>query len=78
MRKSAGTMRWSYNYTFSRQEENHKNGGKFISNYEIRKEITQMKKTPEYEWLNEVSAQIPKQIDRDLQAGINLSRYKSA
>jgi len=65
MWQSAGTMRWAYNYTLSKEEENNKNGGKFISNDEIRKEITQLKKTSEYAWLNEVSAQIPKQAVKD-------------
>lgn len=29
--KSVGTARWAYNWTLAKQEENYKNGGKFIS-----------------------------------------------
>ena len=42
--QSVGTARFIYNWTLSRQEENYKNGGKFISDNELRKEITQLKK----------------------------------
>lgn len=63
--QSAGTSRWVYNWTLAKQEENYKNGGKFISDKILRKEITQLKKTPKFEWLNNVSAQIPKQAVKD-------------
>lgn len=36
-----------------RQEENYENGGKFISDGDLRKEFTQLKKTNEYAWLKE-------------------------
>ena len=58
--QSAGTARYIYNWTISRQEENYKNGGSFIQDGVLRKEITQLKKT-ELSWLNEVSNDIPKQ-----------------
>lgn len=61
----AGVARWAYNWTLARQEENYKNGGKFIPDGELRKEITQLKKTEQYNWLNDVSAQIPKQAVKD-------------
>ena len=57
--QSAGTARYIYNWTISRQEENYKNGGSFIQDGILRKEITQLKKT-ELPWLNEVSNDIPK------------------
>ena len=44
MFQSAGTARWAYNWTLARQEENYKNGGKFISNFDLRKDLTQLKK----------------------------------
>lgn len=65
MWKSVGTSRFIYNWTLSRQEENYKNGGKFISNNDLRKEITQLKKTNEYKWLNEVSNNVAKQSVKD-------------
>ena len=42
--QSVGTARFIYNWTLAKQEENYKNGGKFISNGVLRKEITQLKK----------------------------------
>lgn len=63
--QSAGTARWAYNWTLARQQENYKNGGKFISDGELRKELTQLKKTEEYNWLNDYSNNITKQSIKD-------------
>ena len=62
--QSVGTARFIYNYTLAKQEENYKNGGKFISDGTIRKELTQLKKS-ELTWLNEVSNNIAKQAVKD-------------
>ena len=43
--QSVGTARFIYNWVIARQEENYKNGGKFIPDKDLRKEITQLKKT---------------------------------
>ena len=63
--KSAGTKRWAYNWALSKQQENYKSGGKFISDGELRKELTQLKKTEELQWLNEVSNNVTKQAIKD-------------
>ena len=63
--QSAGTSRWAYNWTLTRQQENYKNGGKFISDGELRKELTQLKKTEEFSWLNNYSNNITKQSVKD-------------
>ena len=44
----AGAARFAYNWALGREQENYKNGGKFISEKELRKEFTQLKKTEEY------------------------------
>ena len=62
--KSVGTARFIYNWTLARQEENYKNGGKFISDGVLRKELTQLKKS-ELSWLNEVSNNVAKQSVKD-------------
>ena len=62
--QSVGTARFIYNWTIARQEENYKNGGKFISDNELRKEITKLKKD-ELSWLNEVSNNVSKQAVKD-------------
>ena len=62
--QSVGTARFIYNWTLAKQEENYKNGGKFISDGVLRKEITKLKKT-ELSWLNEVSNNVAKQAVKD-------------
>lgn len=62
--QSVGTARFVYNWTLGRQEENYKNGGKFISDNDLRKEITRLKKS-ELNWLNEVSNNVAKQSVKD-------------
>ena len=63
--RAAGTARFVYNWTLARQEENYNNGNKFISDNDLRKEITQMKKEDEYRWLSEVSNNVAKQAVKD-------------
>ena len=53
--QSAGTARWAYNWTLGKQEENYKNGGKFIKEGDLRKELTILKQTEELKWLNNYS-----------------------
>lgn len=61
----ANTARYAYNWALAREQENYKNGGKFISDYELRKEFTQLKKTSEYTWLNNISNNVTKQAIKD-------------
>ena len=62
--KSANISRFIYNWTLNQQIENYKNGGKFISDNELRKLITQLKKD-ELKFLNEVSNNVAKQSVKD-------------
>ena len=61
----ADTARFAYNWALGREQENYKNGGKFISDGELRKEFTQLKKTDEYKWLNDISNNVTKQAIKD-------------
>ena len=63
--QSVGTARFIYNWTLARQEENYKDGGKFIKDGDLRKEITLMKQTEEYKWLSGVSNNVAKQAVKD-------------
>ena len=63
--QSVGTARFIYNWTLAKQEENYKNGGKFISDGALRKDLTILKKTEELNWLNEVSNNVAKQAVKD-------------
>ena len=62
--QSVGTARFIYNWTLNKQEENYKNGGMFIKDNDLRKEITQLKKD-ELSWLNKVSNNVAKQAVKD-------------
>ena len=61
----ANTARFAYNWALGREQENYKNGGKFISDGDLRKEFTQLKKTDEYVWLKSVSNNVTKQAIKD-------------
>ena len=41
--KYANTARFAYNWALGREQENHKNGGRFICDRDLRKEFTKMK-----------------------------------
>lgn len=62
--QSVGTARFIYNWTLAKQQENYKNGGKFIKDNDLRKEITLLKKN-ELSWLNDVSNNVAKQAVKD-------------
>lgn len=47
-----GVSRFAYNWALNRQQENYKNGGKFISAFDLQKEFGLLKKLHEYDWLN--------------------------
>ena len=61
----AGCSRFAYNWTISREQENYKQGNKFLQDGELRKEFTKMKKLDEYKWLNKISNNVTKQAIKD-------------
>ena len=61
----AGCARFAYNWAINREQENHKQGNKFLSDMDLRKEFTQLKKLEEYKWLNEISNNVTKQAIKD-------------
>ena len=61
----ANTARFAYNWALAREQENYKNNKKFISDNELRKEFTQLKKTSGYAWLNRISNNVTKQAIKD-------------
>ena len=65
MWKSVGTARWVYNWMLARQQENYKQRNKFISDNDLRKEITEMKQLDEFKWLYDVSNNVAKQAVKD-------------
>lgn len=61
----ANTARFAYNWALGREKENYENDGKFISDSDLRKEFTQLKKTEGYSWLNNISNNVTKQAIKD-------------
>ena len=61
----AGCGRFSYNWAIAREQENYKLGNKFLSDNELRKEFTRLKKHKEYQWLSKISNNVTKQAIKD-------------
>ena len=61
----ANTSRFAYNWALGREQENYKVDGGFLSDRDLRKEFTQLKKLEEYAWLNEISNNVTKQAIKD-------------
>lgn len=63
--KSFGCSRFIYNWCIDRISENYNKTKKTLSSIELQKEIVILKKQIEYSWLNEVSANMLKQVTID-------------
>ncbi len=63
--QNAGTARFIYNWTLSYQQKNYESGGKFLSDYDVRKLLTQLKQTDAFRWLNDYSNNVAKQAVKD-------------
>lgn len=61
----AGCARFAYNWAISREQENYNQGNKFLSDCDLRREFTQLKKRDDYKWLNHISNNVPKQAIKD-------------
>lgn len=62
IRKSMGVSRFVYNWCLDKQRKSDR----FIRDNELRKDLTKLKKTNEYHWLNEVGSNVIKQAAKDL------------
>lgn len=61
----AGAARFAFNWALAYEKENYAKGGKFISDGDLRKKLTELKKTDEFKWLNDYSNNITKQAIKD-------------
>lgn len=66
LNQAAGTARWAYNWGLAKSIEHYKETKKFLLDGDLRKELTQLKQTPEYEWLYKYSNNITKQALKDM------------
>ena len=74
----AGCARFAYNWAIAREQENYRQGDKFLLDGELRREFTQLKKLPEYKWLNRVSSDVTKQaIKEACKAYINFFKKRA-
>lgn len=62
IQKSIGVSRFVYNWCLNKQL----NSDRFIRDNELRKELTKLKRTNDYHWLNEVGCNVIKQSAKDL------------
>lgn len=61
----AGACRFAYNWAIAKEKENYEKGGKFINQFDLRKEFTKLKKQEEYNWLYQYSNDALKQSLKD-------------
>lgn len=66
MWQSVGVNRFAYNWGLARSESYYREHEKSLSNNDLRKEFTQLRKTDEHPWLKDVSSEIPQQALKDL------------
>ena len=52
--KAANAARWAYNWALAEKQKAYEESGVGLNGYELNKIMTQLKKQPEYQWLNEV------------------------
>ena len=61
----AGSARFAYNWALNEETKNHAEGGKFISDYELRRRFTVFKNEPNNQWLYTISNNVCKQAIKD-------------
>ena len=61
----AGSARYAYNWALSEENKNYAEGGKFLSDYELRKRFTVYKNEPDNQWLYTISSNVCKQAVKD-------------
>ena len=60
-----GTARFAYNWALEQEKKNYDAGGKFLSDYELRKRFTLFKNEPNNQWLYTISNNVCKQAIKD-------------
>lgn len=84
LKQNSGVARFIYNYSLAMKETAYKEQGINIGQKEIMRQITDMKYTPEYEWLLSYNSETVKQAVKDMltsyknffQRGIGFLKFK--
>ena len=61
----ARSARYAYNWALEQEKKTHDEGGKFLSNYELRKRFTVYKNEPNNQWLYTIGNNVCKQAVKD-------------
>ena len=61
----AGSARFAYNWALEQEKKNYAEGGKFLSDCELRRRFTEYKKEKENRWLYTISNNVCKQAVKD-------------
>ena len=79
LRNHTGASRFAYNYCKRMSDRYYKLFGKTVSQLDLQKRFTKIKKRRKYEWLKTINAQVPKQASKDFdQARKNsFKKYKN-
>ena len=62
---SAGVARWAYNWALEQKKKHYEETGKSILQTDLRKKLTKLKQTDDYQWLFQFSNNITKQAIKD-------------
>ncbi|PFS52430.1 transposase [Bacillus cereus] len=65
LRNHAGAARFAYNYCKRMSDRYYKLFGKSVSQLDLQKRFTKIKKRKKYEWLKDINSQVPKQDSKD-------------
>lgn len=66
LQSNAGAVRFIYNFSIAMKEDAYKEQGINIGQKEIMRQITDMKYTPEYAWLQSYNSETIKQAVKDM------------
>jgi putative transposase len=66
LKQNAGVSRFIYNFSLAMKEDAYKNKGIVLGQKEIMRQITDMKYTAEYKWLQSYSSETIKQAVKDM------------
>ena len=61
----AGAARYIYNWVLDREKEQYELNQKFLNNFKLKKELTQLKKQPKTAWLQDINRPVLDQAIRD-------------
>jgi len=64
--RACGTRRWTYNWALEQQLDSYRARSQFIGPSELMRRIVELKRTPEYAWLQDVSKCAPQAAISDL------------